>query len=323
MIKTQSSINSAYHLAGKISILLVLILTGLGAAAPAVRADAGPKPSMKFEFVYETGAPLTISEGIQQECSDNTCSDAKPLQEAGPQRFTCTDTACSSMAYGYDNYHRLVINFSDGVMRESNVFDKSHFTANYRVTVRENDLLVEETGGSMNPLNLILWGGLGVAIIAGSLVVTLFAILIFLIVKAGREQVSFETSRRLFIVIWIIMLPFFVIGSFFSLALPLTAIVEGILVFIYAKVRNYSRSTLLTLMTLVNLLTQPALWFLLTRQDNDISFVFLVIIECFICLLEAVLIYALQRNKLSFVESLKLSGLLNVVSFVIGLLLPV
>ena len=186
MMQTRSSMNSAHHLAGKISVLLALILIGSCAGAQAVRADIGAKPSMEFEFVYETGAALTISKGVQLECSDNTCSDAEPLQEAGPQRFTCTDTACSSLAYSYKDYHRLAISFSDGVTRESNVFGKSSFTANYRVTVRENDLLVEETGASMNPLNLILLGGCGVAI-AGLLIVMLFAILIFLIVRARRE----------------------------------------------------------------------------------------------------------------------------------------
>ncbi len=130
-------------------------------------------------------------------------------------------------------------------------------------------------------------------------------------------------SRRLFIVIWITMLPLFVIGSLVSLALPLTVIIEGILVFIYARARNCSRSTLLTLVTVINLLTQPALWFIVSRQSNGISLGVLVIIECFIWLVEAVLIYGLQRHKLSFVESLKLSAFLNVFSFVIGLLLPV
>jgi len=130
-------------------------------------------------------------------------------------------------------------------------------------------------------------------------------------------------SRRLFIVIWIIMLPLFVIGSLLSLALPLTAIIEGIVVLIYARARNYTRFTLLTLVTAINLLTQPALWFIVSRQSNGISLGVLVIIECFIWLVEAVLIYGLQRHKLSFAASLKLSALLNIVSFAIGLLLPV
>jgi len=119
------------------------------------------------------------------------------------------------------------------------------------------------------------------------------------------------------------MLPLFVIGSLVSLALPLTAIIEGIVVLIYARARNYTRFTLLTLVTAINLLTQPALWFIVSRQSNGISLGVLVIIECFIWLVEAVLIYGLQRHKLSFAASLKLSALLNIVSFAIGLLLPV
>ncbi len=317
-MKTQSSTNSV-HLTGKISILLALILIGLGAGTQAARADMGPKPSMEFEFVYESSTTLTISEGIQLECSDETCFDAKPLERIGPQYFDCTDTECFSRAYGYAEYYRLSISFSDGVTRESNVFDKTYYNANYRVTVRENDLLVEETGGSMNPMTFILVAG---CVLVTS-IITLFVILIFLIVRARREPVSFETSRRLFVVIWTVMLPSFVVGSFISLTLPLTAIVEGIGVLIYAHARKHSRATLLTLVTLANLISQPALLFFLIKYTDGVSFVFLGLIECGICLLEAVLLYMLQRKTLSFGESLKLSALLNVVSFAIGLLLPV
>lgn len=111
---------------------------------PAVtaHADAGPKPSMKFEFEFEID-PVSIVEGQLLECQDETCTDAAPLEEMGPQRFTCTESECSSIAYGYAPYHRLVITFSDGT-RESNVFEKDGFAARYVVTVSEDALQVSE-----------------------------------------------------------------------------------------------------------------------------------------------------------------------------------
>jgi hypothetical protein len=47
------------------------------------------------------------------------------------------------MAYGFSRYHRLEIQFSDGKMRQSNIFETAAFSSKYTVTVRPNDLLVE------------------------------------------------------------------------------------------------------------------------------------------------------------------------------------
>jgi hypothetical protein len=113
----------------------------LGPAVPA-RADAGPKPSMRFTFQFD-GDPISIVSGQLMECQDEACADAEPLQELGPQRLTCTETDCSSIAYGYAPYHKLVIEFADGT-RESNVFTKKAYMARYQVNVSEDGLLVEE-----------------------------------------------------------------------------------------------------------------------------------------------------------------------------------
>ncbi len=315
---------SLRRLPGKIGMLLTLVLIGSCIGAQTARADMGPKPTMDFEF--ESDDELTISQGILQECSDSTCTEAWAMEELGPQKFSCKSTSCSAMAYTFgSDYYRLVITFSDGVTRESNSFGKSHYDSNYRVTVRENDLLVEETGGDINPM-LLLFGGIiaGIAglIIGGALMFALFIILIALIVKGGQDKASFEASRVLFVAVWIITLPFFIVGSFFSLALPLTAIIEGLVAFIYATVQKRPRFTLLTLVTLANLLSQPCLWFILFLRADDASLVYLGVAEFFIWLLEAVLLYVWQRKTLSFKESLGLSLLLNVFSLAIGLLLP-
>ncbi len=126
---------------------LFFILISLLALVPAgaASADTGPKPSMDFQFRQEmTGEPpLTITSGILFECGNPDCSDASPLEEAGPQGFTCAAISCHAVAYGFAPYHQLEIEFSDGMTRQSNVFETAGFDSSYTVTIRPGDLLVE------------------------------------------------------------------------------------------------------------------------------------------------------------------------------------
>ena len=101
---------------------------------------------IKQNFAFQpgwSGEQVTITSGILYECEQPDCSDAAPLEEAGPQRFTCETTSCYAMAYGFSPYHRLEIQFSDGQTRQSNVFETAGFDSRYAVTVRPDDLLVE------------------------------------------------------------------------------------------------------------------------------------------------------------------------------------
>jgi hypothetical protein len=123
-------------------VLLVLLLALMPLYT--VLADTGPKPSMDFEFKQEfSSTPVTITSGILFECEQSDCQDAKPLQELGPQRFSCVAISCSALAYGFSTYHRLEIEFSDGKTRQSNIFKTAQFQASYQVTIRQDDLLVE------------------------------------------------------------------------------------------------------------------------------------------------------------------------------------
>jgi len=109
-----------------------------------VFADTGPKPTMEFTFNQElTGQILTIISGILYECDQPDCSDGAPLKEVGPQGLYCEPQSCSAIGYGFAPYHRLEIEFSDGVTRQSNIFETAGFDSKYTVTVRPNDLLVE------------------------------------------------------------------------------------------------------------------------------------------------------------------------------------
>jgi hypothetical protein len=107
-------------------------------------ADMGPKPSMDFTFTQEfSGAQVSIVSGTMYECDQADCSDAEALKELGPQRFTCEAASCHALAYGFSDYHRLEIEFSDGKTRQSNIFKTSEFNAQYKVIIRQDDLRVE------------------------------------------------------------------------------------------------------------------------------------------------------------------------------------
>jgi hypothetical protein len=123
---------------------LVFLLAAVAALLPltTARADVGPKPTANFEFEYQID-PVDIVEGQLIECEDEACENGDSLEELGPQNFECTPASCSSMAYGYADYMKLVITFTDRV-RESNVFTKKAFNATYKVIVSESSLQVEE-----------------------------------------------------------------------------------------------------------------------------------------------------------------------------------
>lgn len=123
--------------------VLLLLLSLL--PAQVVLADTGPKPTMEFTFKQEaSGGPLTIVSGILYECNQADCSDAAPLKQLGPQGLHCDELGCNALAYGFSDYHKLEIQFSDGKTRQSNIFKTAGFESKYTVTIRPADLVVEE-----------------------------------------------------------------------------------------------------------------------------------------------------------------------------------
>ncbi|OGO18318.1 MAG: hypothetical protein A2Z14_03905 [Chloroflexi bacterium RBG_16_48_8] len=159
--------------------VLVLFLLFISLPTNHADADMGPKPSMDFEFEYESGQSLEIIDGILYECDLPDCSDAKPLEELGPQRSSCTAYACSSLAYGYSDYHRLLIRFSDGKERQSNVFQSDSFNSTFRVLVRENDLFVEKIHGGSIPFGWTLIGLFCGTILSSLMVLVMLIFLVF------------------------------------------------------------------------------------------------------------------------------------------------
>jgi hypothetical protein len=125
-------------------LFLLLFFSQIFLPAQTVLADTGPKPTMDFQFKYESSEEHpTIVSGILYECQQSDCSDAASLEQLGPQGFRCDTQSCSATAYGFAPYHKLEIEFSDEQTRQSNIFETAGFESKYTVTVRPDDLLVE------------------------------------------------------------------------------------------------------------------------------------------------------------------------------------
>ena len=171
----------------KIRTGLILFLLLLSFAPTwIVSADVGPKPGMSFGFEQEFSGPqVTIVSGNLFECEQPDCQDAKPLEQVGPQEFWCSDTSCSAIAYGFSTYHRLEIQFSDGKTRQSNIFETIQFNSSYKVTIRQNDLLVEPVA-SVNWFSPITYLLLCACCLVG--VVILIVAIILIVLRVTRKK---------------------------------------------------------------------------------------------------------------------------------------
>ena len=159
-----------------LAILLMLILL------PGVSGDVGPKPFMKFNLIYETQGMPELIDGQQIECDDAGCLDARPLERLGPQGFDCTQDECISIAYGYSQYHRLVINFSDQ-QRQSNIFKHNSYIAEFNVRVTDTGLVVEE----IPPIKRMVSEGIPVFLIALLLTLILELLVAFVLLSVRKE----------------------------------------------------------------------------------------------------------------------------------------
>jgi hypothetical protein len=283
------------------------------------RFDIWPKPSMEFEFEHETDSPLRIVGGTLFECSQPDCSDAKPLESLGPQHFTCEANRCSSMAYGYSEYHRLAIQFSDGKTRHSNVFERHpSFSTTYRVVVWEDELAIGPAW--VNPDSLILLGFM-LAPIFGPLGLAMFVLMVIVIIRAGEGKADFNASRWLFVLLWLAMGLLLVLASCLYLAVPITLAIEGFLALLYAIIRKRSKITTLTMVALANMITVPILWMGASMLVGENTILFTAAAEVLIWIVESVIFCLTQRDSVRFREMLLLSLILNGCSYLIGLLL--
>jgi hypothetical protein len=310
------------QLIGIIFASSLLIITALLISPHIARADVGPKATMSFDFIFENGlSSLTIVEGKLMQCSDATCLDAQPLQMAGPQHFSCQQKSCESMAYGYSEYNWLEITFSDGKTRQSNIFGKKYFGAHYHVSVRQNDLLVEEQRGSINPLISMFIGIIVVGVLGLALVVALLIVLALLVTRARQDRTNFEQSRGLFITVWVLAVPIIALGSLLSLSILATLAIEAVLALIYAQIKKHSKLTMFTMVLLANLVTQVGLLYSIQAMQSGFSLVVTGLVEIGIWFVESLILYGTQLKSVSIKEAMMISLILNGVSFWVGLLM--
>lgn len=127
-----------------IKLLILLFFLQVFLPSHVALADTGPKPTMDFQFQFESGVERSvIISGILFECNEEDCSDAAPLEELGPQGLYCEAQSCRAIGYGFAPFSMLEIEFSDGVTRRSNIFAQAGFDSYYTVYVRPDDLYVE------------------------------------------------------------------------------------------------------------------------------------------------------------------------------------
>lgn len=305
--------------------LSVLLLAGLLVLIPlkSARADIGPKPTMSFSFSYEINPALEISSGSLLECTDENCTDYEPLQQLGPQHFDCSTYSCSSMAYGYSDYHRLVLEFSDGMARQSNVFTKIQFAAEYKVTVYADHMAVAEQLGSATwPVFGNTFFDLLLGLCFFCLTTTILFILVVLLVKAGKPEATFKSLLGWLIAAWILTIPTLLVSLLLTRGLVTTLAAELLLGALYVVWRKRPAVLILTVILLLNLVTQPALWLTVSGFSGKYPVIAVLFAELVVWLVEAGGLFLAQRKTIGFGEALLVSLVLNVASFGIGLLLP-
>ncbi len=109
-------------------------------------AGITPKPEMDFTLLYQTEQKPEVLPGTSEQiqCNDNQCLQSTPLGQYGIQKLYCQPNSCFSIAYEYEPFQKLILTFSDGKIRQSNVFPTPAKLRNsFTVMVRENDLWVE------------------------------------------------------------------------------------------------------------------------------------------------------------------------------------
>jgi len=89
---------------------LFLILVQIFLPIQVAFADTGPKPTMDFQFQFESGVERSsIVSGILFECNEADCSDAAPIEEVGPQGLYCEPQSCRATGYGFAPFSMLEI----------------------------------------------------------------------------------------------------------------------------------------------------------------------------------------------------------------------
>ena len=307
----------------------IFLLSLILAAIPfeKVRADAGPHPSMRFVFSSQINPKPAIVSGKLLNCQDEGCIQFEPLREIGPQRFECQPYSCYSTAYSSSPYYQLEIEFSDGVTRQSNIFTKRAFAAHYQVTILAQSLEVEEK--PLGPNIPFFKGGLPTlwnlvaTVTFPFLEIILIIIAVVLAVRTGRVGAATASYYGWMEAGWLLAIPAILVGMQWTQGLITTLVVELLLGTVYVLWKKRSASIILTMILLLNLVTQPVLWITLSGFSGMSPIFLIFFAEGVVWLVEAGGLYLSQRNTIRFQEALWVSLTLNVASFVVGIFLPI
>jgi hypothetical protein len=121
-----------------------------------------------------------------------------------------------------------------------------------------------------------------------------------------------------FIAAWTLAIPSLLV----SLILTPTLITELLLGVIYTFWRILPKMQTLTVILLLNLITQPALWLSVSGFSVHYPILIVLFAETVVWLMEGVGIFLALRKRIGIGEALLVSLVLNAASFGIGLLLP-
>jgi hypothetical protein len=278
-----------------------------------------------MEFVFHpafTGETIKIVSvgligcGYSIECKEE-------IPEGPMSRSQCDLYHCKFTYYDFDNYHRLEIKFSDGKILRSNVFQKSYYASKYEVIIKPDALEVKEIIGS-NLGEFFFVAILLCPIMAGILVVI---ILINIVVKAVQKNKGGDNADRSNlkfsnILLWGFLIAFTMLGLFQDArTFLLTLIIESVCTSLYLAIKKESGRKILMGVVIANIFSQPA--FVSFVYMFITSFTGILIAEIIIWLVEALIIYFIQRKYFAFKHILALAFILNAASFGIGLLLPI
>jgi hypothetical protein len=282
-----------------------------------------------FNFEFQPDSKISISEATLFECNLSNCQDAKPVEEFDGQQFSCSEVQCTWTAFYKLPYLRLRVTFSDGQTRESNIFAKEGPGTDYRVEVRDSDLLVEgvneltHEGPSLKATTAVTI--IAFALAACVIVVPSIGLLVvtgMLIKRAGQEKANFSASRILIILSWVFCVILQGIGALalFNPIVPVITAVEVILVILYAAVHHKDKVVLATAAFIGNTFTLLLSQFALQAFDKDVSFYLIGCAVILVYLVEALIYTWMNRAAMPFREAVVLSLILNTIPFLVGMM---
>ncbi len=197
------------------------------------------------------------------------------------------------------------------------------FAAEYKVTVyADHTEVMEQLGGAIWPV----FGNTFLNLLLGLFFFCLFTVilvmLIVLLVKEGQPDATFKSLLGWLIAAWILAIPYMLISLLLTRGLVTTLVVELLLGALYVVWRKRPIVVVLTVILLLNLVTQPALWLTVSGFSGKYPVLLVPFAELVVWLVEAGGLFLAQRKTIKVGEALLVSLVLNAASFGIGLLLP-